>query len=80
MADELDEPRQVTRPATKQVVAREDALVNGWPSYYTGRPCSRGHYSERRTLSYGCLACIREDREHDKEVWKKAKKAVGGGL
>ena len=40
--------------------ARHYAKQQGLPTYLTGKPCLRGHLSERDTHSGGCLACKRE--------------------
>ncbi len=31
------------------------------PTYFTGRPCIRGHIAERRTDSGQCVECHREN-------------------
>ena len=51
---ELNLPHEV-RP----VISRSDALANGFKKYFTGKPCSRGHLAERKTVNHGCLECSR---------------------
>ena len=43
-----------------EIVQRKEALERGMDRYYTGKPCSRGHF-DYRTVSRGCLECARED-------------------
>lgn len=45
------------RHATSQKAAKRLRLY----SYYTGRPCPQGHYSERYAHSRECMACSRTD-------------------
>ena len=45
------------RYATSQKAAK----LLGLYSYYTGRPCPQGHYSERYAHSRECMACNRTD-------------------
>ena len=40
---------------------REQAIAPGWKRYYTGRPCRKGHLSERYVNGGACIQCIRPD-------------------
>lgn len=42
------------------IVERAQALSMGLRTYFTGRPCKRGHLSERNTIEGSCRECIRE--------------------
>lgn len=39
---------------------RQDAILQRRTTYYTGKPCKRGHLSERRVSNKICLQCARE--------------------
>jgi len=48
---------------------RDIAKENNEPTYFTGKPCRRGHVSLRRTSNYICVQCASEvynkiDREN----------------
>lgn len=40
-----------------ELISREEARSKGLHKYYTGVPCSRGHYAERRVGGTFCTAC-----------------------
>lgn len=39
---------------------RDIAKENNEPTYFTGKPCKRGHISPRRTSNYICMQCAIE--------------------
>jgi hypothetical protein len=39
---------------------RKKAMDLGLPTYFTGRPCKRGHLSERRVSTWVCIQCAKE--------------------
>lgn len=39
---------------------REEALSLGKKTYFTGKPCKRGHLSERRVSTWVCVQCSKE--------------------
>ena len=43
-----------------EIITAQEARERGLKRYYTGKPCKRGHYSERH-LSGPCYACAKED-------------------
>lgn len=43
------------------VVPRVQAVAQGLKRYFTGKPCSRGHVSERAVSHRGCLQCHADD-------------------
>lgn len=47
---------------SQQTMKRRHAAAIGVTSYVTGKPCSKGHYSERRTTDGACRACERLGR------------------
>jgi hypothetical protein len=51
---------------THPTISRKDAIGYGHKHYFTGRPCERGHVSERYTSNAACLACLRRvaDERH----------------
>ena len=65
------------------VIDRQQALKDGLPRYFTGKPCCRGHVVERYTHNKTCCECANEKAnaskrknrkkyvEHAKN-WKKA--------
>ena len=54
------------------VMKRRGALKNGDLTYFTGKPCSNGHVSEKYTKNGQCLSCIETkskiSRMTDKDV------------
>jgi 5-methylcytosine-specific restriction endonuclease McrA len=42
---------------TGPVVTRDEAVAEGLSRYFTGKPCQRGHLSQRRTVNHGCSEC-----------------------
>lgn len=39
------------------LISREEAKQNGFPTYFTGIPCKRGHLSERYVSNATCKEC-----------------------
>ena len=52
-------------PHTGPIVTRAEAKAAGLTRYFTGRPCQRGHLSQRRTVNHACTVC----------EWKKRNRA-----
>lgn len=48
---------------TQETVSRQRAILEDLPRYYTGKPCGRGHLSERFTTNGVCVACNDENNE-----------------
>lgn len=46
-----------------QLISRTEAKALGLKRYFTGKPCSRGHVSERQVSSFGCLICHGENQK-----------------
>jgi len=44
------------------VIKRNDAAAMGLSKYSTGKPCGKGHDSERYTTSGQCIACLADNR------------------
>ena len=45
------------------IVTRQQAIRLGIKRYFTGKPCLRGHISERYTTMAKCIACDNEDHK-----------------
>lgn len=60
-----------------KIISRQEAIDNGLKFYFTGKPCKRGHISERM-ISCICVECHKEDgekyRKNNKEKIKKYSK------
>lgn len=41
-----------------QIVTREEAITRQSARYFTGKPCKRGHISERYTKMAACIECL----------------------
>lgn len=50
-----------------------EAIQNGRPTFNTGKPCKRGHHSDRYTSNGMCIECVRQQNNAAKEVAKVAK-------
>ncbi len=42
-----------------KIISMKEAKALKLPRYFTGRPCTYGHVSERQTCNYSCMACNR---------------------
>src|SRR5690606_23623550 len=42
-----------------EVISKQDAKAKGLKFYFTGKPCPKGHYSERRVSNGACEDCLR---------------------
>lgn len=51
-----------------ELITRKQALQQGLTTYFTGRPCSRGHISKRQTKSGNCTSC----RDYHNAIFNKA--------
>jgi len=58
------------------IITRQEAISKGLSTYFTGKPCKRGHVMERFTCNCTCKGCTwnklhpEEDRKRVKE-WKR---------
>ena len=43
-----------------QIITLKSAIEKGLPRYFTGKPCKRGHLSERYVKGYHCVECGKE--------------------
>jgi len=43
------------------IITRAEALEQGLKTYFTGKPCKRGHVDERQVSSWTCMECCREN-------------------
>ena len=44
----------------KEIISLAEARAIGYKRYFTGKPCKRGHVSERYTNSKHCIQCLKE--------------------
>lgn len=56
-----------------RITARKEASKNCLTRYYTGLPCSNGHYDERYVVNRGCVVCLHEEQntDHGKQRYRK---------
>ncbi len=60
-----------------EIMTRAAAKARGLKRYFTGKPCKRGHITERYVVDYSCVDCHREwDKSHpeEKRRWAQANK------
>lgn len=64
-----------------KIITRKEAIEKGLKRFFTGKPCYRGHVSERLVSNRTCLQCHAEDmfirqvgnREHARELDAKSR-------
>lgn len=44
----------------ESLISRNDAIQSGSPTYFTGKPCLRGHVASRRVINRSCVICNAE--------------------
>lgn len=54
--------------STSTIILRREAQAQGLTRYFTGKPCKRGHVSERRVIGSGCVECS----SLKKRAWREA--------
>lgn len=59
---------------TTYAETRAEAKALGYPRYYTGKPCGRGHVTDRHTSTGGCIECIAEDQKKNRPTRRRALK------
>lgn len=61
------------------IISRKEAQTLGLKRYFTGRPCKRGHVSERQVADCGCCECVflrlKEWRADNPERWRRQERA-----
>ena len=50
-----------------KIISRFQAKDQGLVRYFTGKPCAKGHLSERRVSNWMCVSC---GNEHDSKFYK----------
>lgn len=64
-----------------KIITQMEAARRGLNKYYTGRPCKRGHKSERWTLNGACVQCnverVNRKREEIATTMKAAQLGMG---
>lgn len=64
----------------KKLIIRRDAIATGKSVYFTGKPCSHSHISQRYTSTGHCLECLRLRAVNDRIAIKKGREqAVSHG-
>jgi hypothetical protein len=54
------------------IVSRKDAIATGLKTYFTGKPCKRGHIAKRFTANFTCSTCFVESLpkyEDKRKAW-----------
>jgi len=47
-----------------KIITRKQARLNKLTTYYTGKPCRKGHYDERDTLTSKCVECVKRHKAY----------------
>lgn len=60
------------------IITRNDAMTAGLQRFFTGKPCKRGHISERYIVNRNCVTCQldRQNKARDNELLKIRKREV----
>ena len=57
------------------IISKNDAAALGYSRYFTGKPCLRGHISERQTANSTCIECrnetVRKQRAENPEKYRE---------
>lgn len=61
-------PRATHGPPDIPIITRAEARAAGLRKYYTGKPCSRGHFAERLVKNADCSECDRLRRDAKKQA------------
>ena len=51
-----------------KTITRKEAIKEGLVRYYTGKPCKRGHKSERYVSGSACVECMNSAKVQDREL------------
>lgn len=57
-----------------EIITRQQAKEIGAKYYFTGKPCKRGHLSNRDTLKAMCVDCYKEYKKQNPEIYKNSYK------
>lgn len=60
--------------SSASLISRKDAIAQGLPRYFTGKPCKNGHLDERFVANYTCVTCSNAafDKWYEKNPEKQA--------
>ena len=50
-----------------EVIKRAAAIATGLNFYFTGKPCNKGHFSERRVSTRQCVGCERDYAQQNRD-------------
>jgi hypothetical protein len=58
-----------------EIITRKEAIEKGLKRFFNGKPCKRGHITERYVLNSGCAECkylrSKREREENSEKYNK---------
>ena len=54
------------------LISKAEAVRLQLPTFFTGKPCRRGHRATRRTRDGSCTACLRLSPSHQRRKLKRA--------
>ena len=52
-------------------ITRDEALLQGLSTYFTGKPCKHGHVARRYVLNWTCVACHAQKSIAHQQIWRK---------
>lgn len=50
----------------KSLISRDEAIAASLKRFFTGKPCNKGHVSERSTSDYACVECSKEKASRER--------------
>lgn len=50
------------------ITSRKEAMAKGLKTYFTGKPCPKGHIAERYVCSWNCVECRKEYYQNNHEL------------
>lgn len=57
-----------------ETITRKEALEQGLPRYFTGKPCKHGHVCERIVRNWGCVECNKISHRKNDAKYKGTQK------
>ena len=60
-----------------EIITRQEAIEQGLPHYFTGKPCKHGHIVERYCNGGGCIECSAEARNKFRNNAKYKRRSIG---
>lgn len=59
----------MTQQPLPTVISRKAAHTQGLKRFYTGKPCNKGHVTERYVSTGGCIGCQALTYKHRQNPW-----------